>query len=51
MYRTLKGIYLNEGVKGYFKGLMTIMGRAGLANGCGFAAWEYSKKIFSPDKK
>lgn len=51
MIRTLKDIYVKHGIKGFFKGLLTIMGRAGLANGCGFAAWEYSKTVFSPDKR
>jgi solute carrier family 25 carnitine/acylcarnitine transporter 20/29 len=39
-------IYSNYGIRGYFVGLGAIMGRASLANACGFWAWEFSKYLF-----
>lgn len=39
-------IYKNFGIRGYFVGIGAIMGRACLANACGFWAWEFSKSFF-----
>ena len=39
-------IYKWDGIRGLYWGLGAISGRAILANGFGFLAWEYSKKLF-----
>jgi solute carrier family 25 carnitine/acylcarnitine transporter 20/29 len=42
---TLKDIYRRQGLSGLFAGYTACLGRALLANACGFLAWETSKKI------
>lgn len=44
--RISRGIYINEGLSGFWTGVIAIMGRAFFANGFGFLAWEYSKNYF-----
>ena len=38
-------IFQNSGVRGFFAGLLSIMGRAVFANAAGFFVWNYSKSI------
>lgn len=45
-FQELMFIYKNFGIRGYFVGMGAIMGRACLANACGFWAWELSKSYF-----